>query len=91
MSRHVAMRTCVGCGDRARQAELVRFTATPEGLRLDGPGRAPARGAYLHRAAACWASFARRRGVVRSLRLSPGHTERDRLIAQLAAAPQVSR
>ena len=35
MSRHVATRTCVGCGQRAPQAEMLRLTAASEGLRLD--------------------------------------------------------
>ena len=91
MSRPVAMRTCVGCGERAPQAELLRFTAAPAGLRPDAVRRAPGRGAYLHRAPACWAAFARRRGPVRSLRLTPGHPERERLLAQLGAAPEISR
>ena len=91
MSRPVTMRTCVGCGERAPQAELLRFTAAPAGLRPDVVHRAPGRGAYLHRALACWAAFARRRGPVRSLRLTPAHGERERLLAQLGAAPEISR
>jgi len=91
MSRHVATRTCVGCGQRAPQAELLRLTAASEGLRLDAVRRAPGRGAYLHRAPTCWAAFARRRGPVRSLRLTPGRNERERLLAQLGAAPETPR
>ncbi|TMA56916.1 MAG: YlxR family protein [Deltaproteobacteria bacterium] len=91
MSRHVAMRTCVGCGRRAPQAELLRLTAASEGLRLDTVRRSPGRGAYLHRVPICWAAFVRRRGPVRSLRLTPGHDERQRLFVQLGAAPETSR
>ena len=91
MKRHVAMRTCVGCGERAPQAELLRFTAAPAGLRPDVIRRAPGRGAYLHPAPGCWVAFARRRGPVRSLRLTPDHRERERLLAQLGAAPEISR
>jgi len=91
MSRHVATRTCVGCGQRAPQAEMLRLTAASEGLRLDAARRAPGRGAYLHRVPSCWAAFARRRGPVRSLRLTPGHNERERLLAQLGAAPETPR
>ena len=91
MSRHVATRTCVGCGERASQPQLLRFTATPAGLRPDVVRRAPGRGAYLHAAPACWSAFVRRRGPVRSLRLTPGHLERERLLEQLGAAPEISR
>jgi len=91
MSRQVAMRTCVGCGRRAPQAELLRLTAATDGLRLDAGRRAPGRGAYLHRAPLCWASFARRRGPVRSLRLTPGREERHRVLVQLGTTPETSR
>jgi uncharacterized protein len=90
MRRHVAIRTCVGCGQRAPQAELLRFTAAA-GLRPDALRRTPGRGAYLHPAPVCWQAFARRRGPVRSLRLTPGHDERARLLAQLHAAPETPR
>jgi len=88
------IRTCVGCGERALQRELVRLVAAADGLTLDPPGRrAPGRGAYLHAAPACWAAFARRRGPVRSLRRTPSVDERGRLVAALAArtAPEVQR
>ena len=79
------IRTCVGCGQRAPQATLVRMVAMGDGLRLDPRRRAPGRGGYLHRAPACWDGFRRRRGRVRSLDLTPGHAVRERLVAALAA------
>jgi predicted RNA-binding protein YlxR (DUF448 family) len=86
MRGHEPIRTCVGCGGRDRQRALVRFVACPDGLAADGTRRAPGRGAYLHRRPECWAAFARRRGPVRSLRLTPGRPERERLVAALAAS-----
>jgi predicted RNA-binding protein YlxR (DUF448 family) len=88
------IRTCVGCGERAAQRELLRMVAGAEGLALDPPGRrAAGRGAYLHRQATCWAAFARRRGPVRSLRRTPTVDERARLVAALSAlsVPEVQR
>jgi len=80
------IRTCVGCGARASQRALRRFVAAADGLALDGARRQAGRGAYLHADRACWAAFARRRGPVRSLRLTPGVAARERLVAVLAAA-----
>ena len=86
MIGQLPIRTCVGCGQRDEQRVLVRLVATPEGLRLDPARRAVGRGAYLHPEASCWANFVRRRGPVRSLRLAPGRAERERVVAELAAA-----
>ncbi len=91
MSAYVPLRTCVGCGTRAPQSALMRFTATAEGLRADVGRRAAGRGAYLHGVPTCWAAFVRRRGAVRSLRLTPPMRERERLLAQLDTAAATSR
>ena len=79
------VRTCVGCGERAAKAALLRMVAGTDGLRLDRALRAPGRGAYLHPTSSCWTAFARRRGSIRSLRLNPGADERERLVAALVA------
>ncbi|HYR96988.1 MAG TPA: YlxR family protein [Candidatus Binatus sp.] len=84
MRRHEPIRTCTGCGARAPQHALVRFVAAAGALRLDEHREAPGRGAYLHRSAGCWTAFARRRGPVRSLRMTPARPERERLVAMLA-------
>ena len=93
MSGHEPVRTCTGCGARAPRRALVRFVASGGRLALDAPGRAPGRGAYLHERAECWSAFVRRRGPVRSLRFTPPMSERESLIATLAAriAPGVER
>ncbi len=67
------IRTCVGCGATAPQADLVRFVADAGTLRLDVARRAPGRGAWLHR----------RRGPVRSLRRTPDRAQRERLVQML--------
>jgi len=87
------IRTCVGCGAPDSKPALLRFVAADDGLRLDAAGRAPGRGAYLHRRAACWAEFVRRRGPIRSLRRAAARTERERLVATLTtqASAEVAR
>lgn len=87
MKRQEPIRTCVGCAERVPQSGLVRFVAGVTGLEVDAPRRMPGRGAYLHRRPECWAAFARRRGPVRSLRATPGRSERERLVAMLSAGP----
>jgi hypothetical protein len=79
------IRTCVGCGERGEKPSLLRVVAGAHGLTLDPGARARGRGAYLHRTSGCWAQFARRRGPVRSLRITPGRDDRERLVKLLAA------
>lgn len=62
------VRTCVGCGRKAAQRELVRFVA-PEGvLELDTKPRRPGRGAYTCPREVCFARAAQRRAFARTLR-----------------------
>jgi hypothetical protein len=78
------IRTCVGCGQRAAQRELVRFVLGAGTLMLDASRRQPGRGAYLHGSPACWDVFTRRRGPVRSLRATPTREQREHLVARLS-------
>ena len=59
------VRTCVGCGRRAPQAELVRFSAR-DGVLI--PGNAPGRSAYTCRRLSCFERAASRRAFNRTLR-----------------------
>ena len=80
------IRTCVGCGVRAPQADLIRLVAAGERLVLDARRRLPGRGAWLHREPACWGTFVQRRGPVRSLRSTPGREAREALRDALMSA-----
>ena len=82
----IPMRSCVGCGDRAAQSALVRFTWREGTLRLDAKHRAEGRGAYLHREPRCWTAFCARRGAVRSFRAAVPRPAREQLVAALAGA-----
>jgi uncharacterized protein len=59
-------RTCVGCGRKAPQAELVRFAAR-DGALVAG-SREPGRGAYTCRRLACFERAVSRRAFNRVLR-----------------------
>jgi len=61
-------RTCVGCGRKAPQRELVRFVAPDGTLRLDRGRRSPGRGAYVHARLSCFERAADRRAFSRTLR-----------------------
>jgi hypothetical protein len=63
-------RTCVGCRERSPKRSLLRIAATPSGeILVDPTGRAPGRGAYVHRDSACVAAaFARGSPLWRALR-----------------------
>ena len=66
MTEHVPTRTCVGCGARAPQRELIRFVAE-DGELVPGP-KTPGRGVYTHRRLACFERAASRRAFARTLR-----------------------
>jgi predicted RNA-binding protein YlxR (DUF448 family) len=78
------MRTCIGCGLHDRQAEMLRLIYAPgDGLLVDSGRNSGGRGGYLHRSEDCWARFARRKGTVRSLKVSVDRSARTMLVDQL--------
>ena len=66
--RSASVRTCVGCGHKAPQSELLRFVAK-DGALAHGR-REPGRGAYTCRRLACFERAASRRAFARVLRRS---------------------
>lgn len=47
-TKHIPMRTCVGCRQNRAKRDLVRVVRTPEGrVELDLSGKKSGRGAYL--------------------------------------------
>ncbi len=61
-------RTCVGCGRKAPQGELVRFVAPAGVLERDDERRLPGRGAYTCRRPSCFEKAESRRAFARTLR-----------------------
>jgi predicted RNA-binding protein YlxR (DUF448 family) len=59
-------RSCVGCGRKAPQSELIRFVAR-DGVLAPGRGQ-PGRGAYTCRRLACFERAAARHAFNRTLR-----------------------
>ena len=60
------IRSCIGCGRKAPQGQLLRFAAV-DGLLVPGAGM-PGRGAYTCRRLACFERAVSRRAFNRTLR-----------------------
>ena len=62
------IRTCVGCGRKAPQRDLVRFVARQGALVRDPSGQATGRGAYTCPRLVCFERAEARRGFSRVLK-----------------------
>jgi len=80
---HIPVRSCVGCGGRDSQSRMVRLARDAGALRIDVKRSLGGRGAYLHRADECLSRFAKRRGMVRSLRSAVDAPIRAEVVAEL--------
>jgi predicted RNA-binding protein YlxR (DUF448 family) len=71
--RREPVRTCVACRQEAGKGALVRVVRDSQGrVALDAAGRAPGRGAYLHRDPACLEIARKKKALDRALRASAG-------------------
>ena len=61
-------RTCVGCRGKGPKRSLLRVARGPRGVSVDEGGRAPGRGAYVHRDRACVEAALARGALWRALR-----------------------
>ena len=61
------VRTCVGCGEKAGQQELVRLRIEGERVVIDRD-RKGGRGAWLHPSVVCLEKAVRRRALTRAFR-----------------------
>ncbi len=81
-TRHVPVRTCVGCRDTTAKRELVRIVRTPEGrVEVDPTGKRPGRGAYVHRDYRCWQAALKRDRLAHALRTAISPQDREALVA----------
>ena len=70
-SGRVGIRTCVACRQEAGKKTLVRVVRDADGrAAIDATGRAPGRGAYVHRDAACVETARKKRAFDRALKAS---------------------
>jgi predicted RNA-binding protein YlxR (DUF448 family) len=61
-TKHVPIRTCLGCGRRILKGELIRIVMVDGALRVDTNGRLPGRGAYLCPETACISALVKKKG-----------------------------
>lgn len=79
------VRTCIGCGAKAPQRELVRLKVMGDRVTVDrenGGGR----GAWLHAAPPCLERAAKRRAFARALRAEGVQTDAAALRVELTGS-----
>lgn len=81
------VRTCIGCGGKAGQRELVRLRIEGERVVIDRD-RKGGRGAWLHAAPACLEAAVRRRALARAFRGKPASVDAAALRVGLTGSPR---
>jgi uncharacterized protein len=79
---HCPQRTCLGCGHRDNQKNLIRIIIDAQGELVIDP-RGSGRGGYLHHRHDCWQAFARRKNTHRAFRVNIGKEAKQKLIQVL--------
>lgn len=86
MPKTVPIRQCIGCRTQKPKKELIRVVRSPVGsVSLDFRGKAPGRGAYLCRDAACLRKAVKTRSLERSLSVPIPEDVISRLLAEMEA------
>lgn len=78
-SKHVPIRTCVVCRDKANKRTLIRVVRAEHGIQIDPSGKLNGRGAYLCDRATCWERAVTTDILGRALRTSLTAEDRQRL------------
>ena len=87
MPKTIPLRQCIGCREQKAKSELIRVVRSPEGeVSLDFRGKAPGRGAYLCRDAACLKKAIKSRALERALSVPVPEDVRARLEQEMEAA-----
>ena len=86
MPKTIPIRQCIGCREQKPKKELIRVVRSPEGqVSLDFRGKAPGRGAYLCRDAACLKRAQKSRALERALSVPIPPEVFDRLMEEMEA------
>ncbi len=71
MDKKVALRQCVGCGEKGDKRDMMRVVRTPEGdITLDFKGKMNGRGAYLCKNPECLLKAFKNKGLERAFKTS---------------------
>ena len=77
--KHVPVRMCVACRDKAGKRALTRVVRTEQGLQVDGSGKLNGRGAYLCDRETCWETAVKTDLLAKALRMPLTEADRERL------------
>jgi uncharacterized protein len=77
--KHVPMRTCVVCREKAGKRMFTRVVRTAEGVQVDPTGKLNGRGAYLCEQASCWERALTTDVLNKALRTRLTDEDRERL------------
>jgi predicted RNA-binding protein YlxR (DUF448 family) len=77
--KHVPVRMCVICRDKAGKRTLTRVVRTEQGLQVDPSGKLNGRGAYLCDRESCWETAVKTDLLAKALRMSLTEEDRERL------------
>ncbi len=84
--KKIPMRQCVGCREMKPKKELVRVVKSPEGvISMDLRGKAPGRGAYICRDAACLQRAIKSKALERGFGTAIPQEVYDTLLMELEA------
>lgn len=77
--KHVPIRTCVVCRQKAGKREFTRVVRTAQGVQIDTTGKMNGRGAYLCDQESCWERAVNTDVLAKALKTSLTSEDRDRL------------
>ena len=84
MPKTIPLRQCLGCREQKPKNQLIRVVRSPEGeVSLDFRGKAPGRGAYLCRDAACLKKALKSKALERALNVPIPEEIQSRLLAEM--------
>ncbi len=78
-TKHVPMRMCVVCREKANKRGLVRVVRTESGVQVDPTGKMNGRGAYLCDRDSCWERAANSDILSKALRTTLSAEDREHL------------
>jgi predicted RNA-binding protein YlxR (DUF448 family) len=78
-TKHIPVRTCVVCRQKAGKRALVRIVRTADGIQVDLAGKMNGRGAYICDRESCWERVVQSDVLAQALRTEMTHEDRERL------------
>ena len=79
-TKHIPVRTCVVCREKAGKRTLIRIVRTEHGIQVDPTGKMNGRGAYLCDRVDCWERAMKTDIVSQALRTKLSDEDRMRLL-----------